>query len=168
MNLKSTIGGLAGAVALTALNESIKRIDKDSPRLDLLGMNAVAKLIKGAGLKKVVKGEKLEQVSMTGDLLTNSLYYGMADAGNDQQTYLRGTLLGLGAGLGALTLAKPLGLDETAPYVPLKTKAMTVAYYIIGGLVAATVINLLSNRTGANEVENNNPPVDITQNGDHK
>jgi hypothetical protein len=168
MNLKSTIGGLAGAVVLTALNESIKRIDKDAPRLDLLGMNAVAKLIKGAGLKKVVKGEKLEPVSMTGDLLTNSLYYGMADAGNDQQTYVRGTLLGLGAGLGALTLAKPLGLDEAAPYAPLKTKALTVAYYIIGGLVAATVINLLSNRESANEVENKNQPIDITQNGHHK
>ena len=146
MNIKSTIGGLAGAVVLTALNESIKRVDANAPRPDLLGMNAVAKLVKGAGLKKVIKGEKLRSVSMTADLLTNSLYYGMADAGSNSQTFVRGTLLGLSAGVGALTLAKPLGLDETAPYTPLKMKAMTVAYYIVGGLVAAAVINLLSDR----------------------
>jgi hypothetical protein len=166
MNIKSTIGGLAGALVLTALNESIKRIDKDAPRLDLLGMNAVAKLIKGGGSKKLIKGEKLEPVSLAGDLMANSLYYGMADAGKDEQTYVRGTLLGLGAGLGALTLAKPLGLDETAPYAPLKTKALTVAYYVIGGLVAATVINLLSNRS--NEEETSDKTIDITHNGQHK
>lgn len=146
MNLKSTIGGLAGAVALTVLNETVKQFDKDAPRLDLLGMNAVAKLVKGSGLKKVATDGKLQSVSLTGDLITNSLYFGMADAGNSRQTFTRGALLGLGAGLGALTLAKPLGLDEAAPYAPLKTKAMTIAWYVVGGLVAAAVINLLSKK----------------------
>ena len=168
MNLKSTIGGLAGAVVLTALNETIKKLDSNAPRLDLLGMNAVAKLVKGSGLKKIVKGEKLEPVSMTGDLLTNSLYYGMADAGTNSQTFVRGTMLGLGAGLGALTLAKPLGLDETAPYATLKTKAMTVAYYIIGGLVAAAVINLISDRKTKLPALAENPVMANVQHNGHR
>jgi hypothetical protein len=36
-------GGLAGAVALTLLHETIKRITPNAPRMDLLGMNAITK-----------------------------------------------------------------------------------------------------------------------------
>ena len=61
---------------------------------------------------------------------------------------MRGSLLGLGAGIGAVALAKPLGLDERAAHASAKTKAMTVAWYVIGGLVAAAVINLLDKKIG--------------------
>lgn len=138
MKLSSALGGLAGACALTILNESAKKIDKDAPRLDLLGMNAVAKLTKGS-----LRPGSQHQVSLASDLLSNSLYYGMANAGDKSKTLTRGTLLGLGAGLGAVTLAKPLGLDGRMAEASTKTKALTVAWYIIGGLIAAAVINLL-------------------------
>jgi hypothetical protein len=142
MKLSSALGGLAGACALTVLNESVKKLDKDAPRLDLLGMNAVAKLIKGSGIQAFGKGQ-VEQVSLAGDLLSNSLYFGMANAGNKTQTLIRGTLLGLGAGVGAITLAKPMGLDQSTTAASNKTKTLTIAWYVIGGLVAAAVINLL-------------------------
>lgn len=144
--LSSAIGGLAGACALTALNEGAKRIDKDAPRLDLLGMNAVARLVKGRGIQSLTGKGKMMPASLAGDLLSNSLYFGMASAGDKRKTLLRGTLLGLGAGLGAITLAKPLGLDERVVTATPKTKALTVAWYVIGGLVAAAVINMLDGK----------------------
>jgi hypothetical protein len=147
MKIASAIGGLAGACALTVLNESVKKIDKDAPRLDLLGMNAVAKIMKGSGIKPTSSGQ-LKPVSLAGDLISNSLYYGMASGAPDKKsTLIRGALLGLGAGVGAVSLAKPLGLDERASMASVKTKVLTVAWYVVGGLVAAAVINLLEKKS---------------------
>jgi hypothetical protein len=147
MNISSAVGGLAGACALTILNETVKKIDKDAPRLDLLGMNAVAKMVKGAGLKNyLLSPDKSMPVSLAGDLISNTLYFGMADAGDKNKTLIKGALLGLGAGVGAIALAKPLGLDEQLSNTPVKTKALTIAWYVAGGLVAAAVINLLAKK----------------------
>jgi hypothetical protein len=143
MKLSSAIGGLAGAATLTVLNETVKKFDKDAPRLDLLGMNAVAKLMKGP--KGVPLAEKVKPVSLAGDMISNALYYGMANAGSKGNTYLKGAFLGLSAGLGAIAMAKPLNAEQSTNKTS-KTQAMTVAYYIIGGLVAAAVINLLSKK----------------------
>jgi hypothetical protein len=143
MKLSSALGGLAGACALTILNESVKKIDKNAPHMDLLGMNAVAKLMKGSGIKSLGSG-KPEPASVAGDLISNSLYYGMANAGDKNKTMLRGALLGLGAGVGAVALAKPMGMNAEAEMQTTKTKVLTIAWYVIGGLVAAATINLLT------------------------
>lgn len=145
MNVKSTIGGLAGACTLTLLNESVKKLDKDAPRMDLLGMNAVARLVKGNNILAQTAG-KLFPVALAGDLVSNSLYYSMADSGDRKSTLIRGALLGLGAGLGAVILPKSLGLNEEATTRTMKTKILTVTWYVIGGLVAAAAINLLEKK----------------------
>ncbi len=136
------IGGLAGAFTLSVLNETAKRIDTRANHLDLLGMNAIAKVIKGHGLKKFLLGQT-NQASLGGDLMTSSMYYGLARGADAKQTIVRGSLLGLSAGMGAVALSKPLGLDERAANVPVQTKALTIACYLIGGLVAAGVMTLL-------------------------
>lgn len=145
MNVKSTLGGLAGACTLTLLNESIKKIDKDAPRMDLLGMNAVARLMKGNNILTQT-ADKLFPVALAGDLVSNSLYYSMADAGNRKKTLIRGSLLGLGAGLGAVMLPKSLGLNDEATTRTFKTKVLTVTWYVLGGLVAAAAINFLDRK----------------------
>lgn len=145
MNIKSTLGGLAGACTLTLLNESVKKLDKDAPRMDLLGMNAVARLMKGQNILAQTAG-KLFPIAMAGDLVSNSLYYSMADTGNKKNTLIRGALLGVGAGLGAVVLPKTLGLNDEATTRTLKTKVLTVTWYLIGGLVAAAAINLLEKK----------------------
>ena len=142
MNVKSTIGGLAGACALTLLNESVKKLDKDAPRMDLLGMNAVARIMNGNNILTQTAG-KLFPVALAGDLVSNSLYYSMADTSSKKNTLIRGALLGLGAGLGAVVLPKTLGLNDEATTRTMKTKVLTVTWYLIGGLVAATALNLL-------------------------
>lgn len=149
MNIKSTLGGLAGACTLTLLNESVKKLDSDAPRMDLLGMNAVARLTKGNNLLTQTAA-RLFPVALVGDLVSNSLYYSMADAGTKQRTLIRGALLGLGAGLGAVALPKTLGLNDDATTRTLKTKILTVSWYVIGGLAAAAAINLLNGNGSVN------------------
>lgn len=146
--LTSAIGGLAGAAALTLLNKTTDKIDKSAPRMDLLGLNAVAKLVKGSGVKQVVSGTPMN-AALAGDLFSNTLYYGLANGKTAKETFIRGSLLGAAAGLGAMLLAKPLGLDERAARASVKTKAMTVAWYVLGGLAAATVISLLDKKTSS-------------------
>src|SRR5215207_1406053 len=94
-------GGLAGAAAVTLIHETIKRIVPQAPRMDLLGMNAISKGLGAAGLKKPNQ-EKLFTLALAGDLLSNSLYYSMAGIGKEKNAWLRASLLGLAAGIGAV------------------------------------------------------------------
>lgn len=140
--MSSLIGGLAGACALTLINQGVAKIDKEAPRLDLLGMNAVAKIFKSANTAPPMI-RTLLPMSVAGDLLSNSLYFGMASGSNRNQRLLKGVLLGLGAGMGAVSLPKSLGLNEAATNMTDKTKLLTIAWYVIGGLVAAATINAI-------------------------
>lgn len=146
MNVASVVGGLAGAATLTLLNETVKRFDAEAPRLDLLGRNAVAKLVKGNTVAPLRLIKNSKPIALAGDLISNSLYYAMAEAPTKKQTLIRGALLGTVAGVGAVTLAKPMGIDPYVGEQPNKTKALTVAYYLVGGLVAAAMINLIAKR----------------------
>lgn len=140
MKASSTLGGLAGAIALTVLNETVKKINPQAPRLDLLGENAVAKLMKGNGpVPQIVQ----KYFPIAGDLISNSLFYGMAKGNNSSNTLLRGTLLGLAAGVGAVVLPKQMGLPAQHTARTTETKLLTVAWYVIGGLVASFAINAL-------------------------
>lgn len=140
MKASSTLGGVAGAIALTLLNEGVKKVRSDAPRLDLLGENALAKLMKGNDfLPKAI--EKF--FPLAGDLVTNSLFYAMSKGNSATNTLVRGSALGLAAGIGAVTLPKHMGLPQAPTTRTTQTTIMTVAWYLIGGLVAAAVINAL-------------------------
>jgi hypothetical protein len=137
--LSAIEGGATGALSLTLIHEIVKRLDPKAPRMDLLGMNAISKLLKSVGQDTPEK-HKLFVWAMIGDLISNSLYYSLAGLGNKKGVIQRGILLGLGAGLGAVLLPKPLQLNEAPTNRTTKTKAMTIGLYLIGGLVAATII----------------------------
>jgi hypothetical protein len=145
MKLSAVIGGLAGACALTLINQVVSRIDREAPRLDLLGMNAVAKFFKGPKTAPLLV-QKLLPMSLAGDLVSNTLYYALASGGSKDRTLLKGLVLGVGAGLGAVVLPKPMGLDSSTTNLTRKTQAMTMAWYIIGGLVAAAIMNTMDER----------------------
>lgn len=140
MKLTSVLGGLAGAAALTLLNEGVKRINVNAPRLDLLGQNAVAKFMKGNDLMSKTAQQFFP---LAGDLVSNSLFFGMARGDSSFNTLVRGTLLGLGAGVGAVALPEPLGLEEKHTNKNIETQLMTVGWYVVGGLIAALVINAI-------------------------
>lgn len=146
MKLANTVGGLAGATALTLINQGASKIDREAPRLDLLGMNAVAKFVK----PKLPIIDGLFPLALGGDLISNTLYYSLAKGNSKGNTLLRGALLGLGAGIGAITIPQRLNMNSTPVTSTTKTKVLTVAWYVLGGLVAAATINLLDqNRTPA-------------------
>lgn len=146
MNALSALsGGLAGACAITLIHESVKQVVPEAPRMDLLGMNALSKVIESTG--HTPPGEQqLYNLTMVGDIVSNAIYYSAVGLGYDKTVWQRGALLGLAAGIGAVTLPKPLGLPEAPSNRTLETKIMTVALYTIGGLVAAAVTKWLHNK----------------------
>ncbi|HEY1024828.1 MAG TPA: hypothetical protein VGE26_06650 [Sphingobacteriaceae bacterium] len=146
MNILSSIaGGLAGAVAVTLLNEVLKKYDPEAPRLDRLGMNALSK-----GLKKtdhaVPDQDKLYNYSLLGDLLTNTLYFSFAGKGSQRKSLFRGGLLGLSSGMGAVFAPGYLNLNDDATNKTTKTQLMTVGYYLLGGMVAGAVGKLVEKK----------------------
>lgn len=138
-------GGLAGAVTLTIIHEGIKKIDPKAPRMDLLGMQSLSKILRGVG-QMPPKGENLYWATMAGDLISNALYYSVVGLGERRNILFNGLQLGASAGLGAVVLPKYLGLNNRHSNRTTKTGLMTVAYYLIGGLVASAVTKSLLKR----------------------
>ena len=145
-------GGLAGAATITLIHESIKRVVPEAPRMDRLGMQAISNGLKKAG-KKVPKEETLFTVTMAGDLLSNAIYYSAAAIGSEKNIWIRGSALGLAAGLGAVLLPGPLGLNPKYSNRTVATQVMTVGLYVTGALVATAVIKLLNKKKQVKRTE---------------
>ena len=144
-SLVSLTGGLAGACALTLVHEVTRRVNPKAPRMDLLGMSALSSLIrKGGGTPP--ERDQLFGLTMAGDVAGNALFYSLAGAGGKKGVWLRGLLLGLAAGAGAVYLPGPLGLPESPSNRTPQTKLMTLALYTLGGLVTATTVELMEAR----------------------
>jgi len=140
--VKNIIGGLAGALALNILHETVKRFDHDAPQINLVGEEAISKSMEAAGLQPPT-GDSLFLTALAGDLVSNALYYSLIGTGKKENIVLRGAGYGLGAGLGALFLTEPLGLSDAPVTKTDKTKVLTVTWYVLGGVVAALVIKSL-------------------------
>lgn len=138
-------GGLAGACAVTLIHESVKKIIPNAPRMDLLGMNAISKGLNAAGMKTPANS-KLFAMAITGDLLANSLYYSVAGIGNEKNIWVRSAALGLAAGIGAVVLPGPLGLQTKHSNRTATTKVMTVGLYVVGAVVTTAVMKVLSKK----------------------
>lgn len=142
MKKNSLVGGLAGAVALTLVHETVRRFYTKAPRMDLMGMLGLSKIIRGTGHTPPPK-HQLFLYTMAGDVVANALYYALAGMGNKKSLLQKGAALGIAAGIGALTLSKPLHLNEEYSKRTTQTGALTFGYYLFGGLVAAAVIKAL-------------------------
>jgi hypothetical protein len=138
-------GGLAGACAVTLLHESVRKIVPKAPRMDLLGMNAISKGLNAAGIKTPT-GNKLYTLAMAGDILSNSIYYALAGTGNEKNIWLKSSLLGLAAGVAAVALPGPMGLNEKHSARSTQTRLMTVGLYVAGALVATSIMKILASR----------------------
>ncbi|MGZ5243750.1 MAG: hypothetical protein ACXWW0_07635 [Bacteroidia bacterium] len=138
--LSAIVGGFAGACALTLLHETLKRIDPDAPRMDLLGMDALTASLNLTN-NSTAENDELFRYAMTADILCNSLYYSLAGAAKSDKTFMAGSLLGAAAGIGAVILPGPLGLIEEASNRTNKTKLLTMGLYFVGGIVASKVMN---------------------------
>jgi hypothetical protein len=88
--------------------------------------------------------DKLHAMALAGDIISNSLYYSLVGAGERRTVWVRGALLGLGAGVGAVLLPEPLGLGSEPTARTPATQAMTIAWYLTGGLAAAAAYRMMT------------------------
>ena len=141
---ESIIGAMCGAVALNLFHETVKRFDHDAPRVDLIGEEDINKGLASVNMQPL-KGNKLFTATLIGDLLSNGLYYSFIGFGDKEYMLFRGVGYGLAAGFSALLFTKPLGLSDAPVTRSVKTKFMTVSWYLFGGLVSAVTIKALQN-----------------------
>lgn len=130
-------GGLAGACAVTLVHETVRRLNPDAPRMDLLGMRALAKVCRLSGAEPPAENKLFAWV-LVGDVIFNSLYYSLTGGGKN--AWIKGPALGLAAGIGGVVLPGPLGLGEAPSNRTTQTKVMTVCWYLLGGLVTAAAV----------------------------
>ena len=142
--LPSLAAGFAGAIALNILHETVRRLrPQDAPRMDVLGERGLRKILNLADLPQPSEG-KAYTATLLGDVLSNGLYYTVVGSG--KHSLWRGLALGVAAGVGGVVLPGPMGLGEAPSNRTPQTKAMTVAWYTVGGLVAGTVAQALRKR----------------------
>ncbi|HZN66848.1 MAG TPA: hypothetical protein VFB66_16270 [Tepidisphaeraceae bacterium] len=140
--LKELGSGLVGALALTAVHETAKRTIPHAPRMDVIGRRGIAKPLYAMGVEPP-HGDKLQAAALTGDILSNSLFYSLVALGDERNVVKRGLILGLLAGLGAALLPPVMGLGRQPGHRGLPTHLMTIAWYTIGGVVAAATLKAL-------------------------
>jgi len=138
--LKALSSGLVGAFTLTLVHETARRFIDDAPRMDVVGMRAITRAAQAAGAEPPVP---LHEAALVGDILTNSLFYGLVGLGRSEDGLRNGAILGLAAGLGAVFLPEPPGLGRQPTEDSPQTELMTVAWYLIGGLAAGAAYSAL-------------------------
>lgn len=138
---KSLISGFAGSLALTLFHQLLKKTVKNAPRMDRLGEQALQNIIAATGADVPTK-DQLFGATMAGDIAGNASYYALVGVA-PVNPVVSGTVLGLAAGLGAVYLPGPMGLNEEYSNATPKTQVLTVAVYLAGGLIAGLVQNRL-------------------------
>jgi hypothetical protein len=130
--------GLIGAVALTAIHETARRIIPEPPRMDVVGGRAVEQLYRLAGCQPP-DARRLYGITMAGDVISNALYYSAIAGGSRGAIWGKGVALGLAAGVGAVALPERLGLGTPPHNERVRTRILTVAWYMAGAMIAAAV-----------------------------
>lgn len=141
---KNMIGGLAGAAALNIVHQLAKKVVDDAPRIDKVGKEAFSKTSKAVGVEPP-SHNKLFVATLVSDIISNSLYYSLIGRGKRENLLLRGVIYGAVAGIGAVTLTRPMGLDDRPVNRTAKTSAMTIGLYVLGGVVTVVTRRLLRN-----------------------
>jgi hypothetical protein len=137
--------GLTGALTLTLVHESARRLRSDAPRMDVLGVRALRRPLRVVRAR-APRPEALAAWALVGDLVANTLYYAGAVAAAPRHPWLGGGLGGAVAALGALLLPPALGLGEPPSADRTSTQTMTVAWYLLGGLATAAAFRALAGR----------------------
>jgi len=147
MNLisKNMLGGLVGAAALNLIHSVAKRLDPQAPEVDKVGEEAMVKTVRAAGYV-APKGNALIAATFGADVASNAMLYTLIGYGGERHILLRGALLGAVVGLATLTVPGQAGLDDHPIKKSPRTRFMTVAWYVMGGLAAAGAIKVLKKR----------------------
>jgi len=130
------IAGLAGALVLNILHESVRSCYPGAPKINELGEEALRKAIKPFNIS-LDEGKSAYLATLCADMVSNTLYYGV--------TAKSGPLIpGALAGIGAVKLPRYLGLNEDPVAATAQRKLLTFSYYLIGSLVTSAVYKALN------------------------
>jgi hypothetical protein len=143
--LKALGSGIIGSLTLTLINETVRQFAPKAPRLDVLGERAVDKSMLALG-QSIPSRSKIYPLALASDLISNSLYYSISGTGKDKNVWLKGALMGLTAGIGAVALPGPMGLGQHPTGKSLQTKVLTIAWYVAGGLATAAAARYLNGK----------------------
>ncbi|MFO7663934.1 MAG: hypothetical protein R6X18_15265 [Chloroflexota bacterium] len=141
--LNAIIAGLSGSSALTLVHEIARRLFPRAPRADILGVRALEKGFFAVG-EQPPAGDKIHRLALGTDIVVNTAYYALVATTGRSGAWANGLGLGLLGGMAAIILPGPLGLGQEPTERTRVTKAMTVAWYTLGGAVAALVYRLLT------------------------
>ncbi len=140
--LGSLAAGLAGALALTVLHETARRVVPKAPRMDKLGRRGLARSLRAAGIEPPSR-DTLQAAALAGDVVSNGLTFALVGLAAPGLGPMVGASIGAAAGLGGVALPPVLGLGPGPQRSDTSTRLMTVAWYTIGGLVAGEVYRRL-------------------------
>lgn len=144
MNAKNFLAGLGGAIVLNLLHESLKNKKMDTPRIDLVGEEALQKTLGYFGTK-IENKDTLYKATLAGDLISNATYYSMI-GNSTENVWRKAVSLGLVAGIGAVVVPKEIGLDEKPVAKNTQVKVLTVGYYLVGALATAAILTALKSK----------------------
>ena len=139
--IKNIAAGLGGAIALNLLHEALKH-KKGTPRVDLVGEEALQKGLAPLGAQIHGK-DNLYLATLGADLFSNTMYYSTLGASGTTRIWPRAIAMGLTAGIGAVKLPEPMGLDDEPVAGSMQKQAMTVGYYVFGALVTAALLKAM-------------------------
>lgn len=139
--IKNIAAGLIGSVALNILHESVRKNVNNAPEINLLGAEAVNKTLSQYG-RPIQDPDDLHKVTLELDLIANAAYYS-AIGSSGKYIWPKAIAMGLSAGIGALKLPKPLGLDPSPVTETTQKQVLTVGYYLFGALVTALALKTI-------------------------
>jgi len=141
---------MTGALTVTLLNESVRRLLPHAPRIDVIGERGLSKVLRAIGVDPP-RGTALYWSTLVADLLSNSLYYSLIGLGHPEQVGRQGVGLGMTAGLGAAVLPPRLGLGHQPGERWPVTHVLTASWYLIGGLTTAFTLRKMQGSTRRRE-----------------
>jgi hypothetical protein len=131
--MNAFLSGAAGAIALNFIHECSRKAVPDAPRMDIIGMRAMSKLSRAAGLEPP---RNLRTATLGADVVANTLYYSAAALGGPNHAIALGTVLGVAGGIGGVLLPGPLGLGNSEANRKWSTQIMVVGMYAMAGVLA--------------------------------
>jgi hypothetical protein len=144
---KSLLAGVGAASSIIALHELTRRILPNAPRVDRLGERGLQKALEAAGASPPTL-QSLYWPTLAGSLFADGACFSLVGAWPKHAPWV-GPVIGVGSGVGAVLLPKPLGFDDSAVNRTPWTTLMTMALYTAGGFAASAIFSCLSCRRGS-------------------
>lgn len=142
--IKNITAGFIGSVALNFLHETLRKNASNVPKINVLGEQALNKVLGELGTP-IADENDLHKATLQIDLAANTMYYSLI-GGSSNWIWPKAVFLGLSAGIGALQLPEPMGLNSEPVTQTKQTQILTVGYYLFGALVTALVLKTLSKK----------------------